>query len=373
MSQSKILSPANFRFFTVILLTSIAYGVSSSRSEAISLPGAFEHSLSSLENGSTPDDGQHSHSLLQGVTAEKAQIVGQNTQGNLAVSSAPKQQKASEPLSVLLADNTDDPASDSEQEKSSAGFMRQLSLLFLLLFFVPLGIFYPLFLFYRMLLIKPDESEDILNSDRQEDFPEAIDPVEPVSPTKVDINQADKATVSKLQIAFSPPASQLRQELSRVSAVTHLNADYDLVDLMHQTVAVLIEQEHWTHISYDSIALPLEKVESEFDFISHQERNKFTDKTPSLISYNRNVSSNSGYQEGYSYVVVTLILCTSHSAPLFQSINTKQQLVEELTKLSRMEKDSVLKFELLWNPQQDEVYISNEQLLIEYSDMTRLF
>jgi len=336
-----MVSLANFRFFTVVLLTSIAYGVSSSRSEAISPSGAFEHHLSSLENGLTPDDGNDD-----------------------------RKKKASESLSVFLADN---PAKDSEQEKSASGFMRQLSLLFLLLFFVPLGIFYPLFLFYRMLLIKPDESEDILNSDRQEEFPEAIDPVEPVPPTTVDLNQTDKATVSKLQIAFSPPASQLREELSRVGGVTHLNADYDLVDLMHQTVAVLIEQGHWTHISYGSIALPLEKVESEFDFISHQERNKFADKTPSLINYNRNVSSSTGYQEGYSYVVVTLILCTSHTAPLFQSINTKQQLVEELTKLSRMKKDSVLKFELLWNPQQDDVYISNEQLLIEYSDMTRLF
>ncbi|MGL5074232.1 MAG: DUF1517 domain-containing protein [Waterburya sp.] len=42
-------------------------------------------------------------------------------------------------------------------------------------------------------------------------------------------------------------------------------------------------------------------------------------------------------------------------------------------KLSKMEQDSVIKFELLWNPQQENVYISNEQLLIEYADMTRLF
>jgi hypothetical protein len=373
VSQSKILSIANFRFFTVILLTSITCGVSPSRSEVVSPPEAFEPHLSSSGNKSTLEDGKHSHSSLQRTTTDNAQIVGQNTPGNLAVLSSSAQQQANEPLNLLLADNSDNPASDSDQEEPSADLMRLLPLLFLLLFFVPLGIFYPLFLFYRMLLVKPDESEDLLSRDRPEEFPEAIDPVEPVPPTTADINQADKATVSKLQIAFSPPASQLRQELSQVGASTHLNADYDLVDLMHQTVAVLIEQEHWTHISYNSIALPPEKVEAEFDFISHQERNKFTDKTPSLINYNRNVSSSSGYQEGYSYVVVTLILCTSHTAPLFRSINTKQQLVKELTKLSRMEKDSVLKFELLWNPQQEDVYISNEQLLIEYSDMTRLF
>ncbi|NJL52807.1 MAG: hypothetical protein HC930_12410 [Hydrococcus sp. SU_1_0] len=47
---------------------------------------------------------------------EKAQIVGQNTPGNL-----------------------DEPTSDSDQENSSASFMKQLSLLFLLLFFCPVG------------------------------------------------------------------------------------------------------------------------------------------------------------------------------------------------------------------------------------------
>jgi uncharacterized membrane protein len=147
---------------------------------------------------------------------------------------------------------------------------------------------------------------------------------------------------------------------------------FDLVDLMHQTVDVLIEQGHWTHASYGSITLPLAKVKSEFELISAQERAKFTSKMPSLSNHNRNFSTSDGYHESYSYVVVTLILCTSHTVPLFKQINTKEQLVQELTQLGKMERDSVIKFELLWNPQPEGVYLSNEQLLTEYADMTRL-
>jgi hypothetical protein len=372
VSQFKILNFANFSFFNITLLATLAYGVGSSRSEAILPPDLLDSQLPLLEQGSTQS----------------------NNHSDLVALSVPKKPETEEfESNLLLADNTDntintnDPNSPSESapRTNSARLMRLLSLSFLLLFFVPLGIFYPLFLFYRFLLIKPDETDetdDILYGDREANrgaFPEGngtADFSEVLSSENSVLrpeNDFDKATVSKLQIAFSPPASQLRHELNRASETTHLNPDDDLVDLMHKTAAVLIEQEHWTHVSYDSIALPLEKVEPEFDYISHQERNKFTHKAPSLLNYNRNVTGDSGYQENYSYVVVTLILCTSHTTPLFQEIHTKQQLVEELKKLSKLESDSVIKFELLWNPQQENVYISNEQLLIEYADMTRLF
>jgi hypothetical protein len=353
--QLKNLNLANFSFFNVALLATLTYGIGSSRSEAVSPPDLLDHQLALLERGSTL----------------------QNIQTDLVALSVPEKHETK----VLLADNTadaneaNDPDSTAESapQSSSASLMRLLSLSFLLLFFVPLGIFYPLFLFYRQLLIKPDESDeadDMLNRDRHEDLSEVLNSENPVLRPETEF---DKATVSKLQIAFSPPASQLRQELNRVSGETNLNLDDDLVDLMHKTVEVLIEQKHWTHVSYDSIALPLEKVEPEFDFISRQERNKFAHKAPSLLKYNRNINGNSGYQESYSYVVVTLILCTSHKHPMFQAIHTKQQLEEELMKLSKLEQDSVMRFELLWNPQREGVYISNEQLLIEYADMTRLF
>jgi uncharacterized membrane protein len=224
-----------------------------------------------------------------------------------------------------------------------------------------------------MLLTKPDEPDDLLNSDlnsdRQAGFTEPIDSIDSVLQAEQDVNQA---TVSKLQIAFSPPARQLRAELSRVTCMTNLHVESDLVDLMHQTVDVLIEQGHWTHVSYASVTLPLAKVRSEFNFISVQERTKFTSKMPSLVNHNRNISNSNGNQESYSYVVVTLILCTSHTAPLFKKINTKEQLVNELIQLGKMERDSVIKFELLWNPQPEGVYLSNDQLLTEYEDLTRL-
>lgn len=353
MSQARIFNLTNLRFFSAVLLATTAYSLNPTTIEVEFASDTFTEQLLVSKNTSTERDLKHS----------------QNSQKNLVVASFLKQQGEA---NLLLADNTDLAATRSDVKESPSRLIRLISLSFFFLFFVPLGIFYPLFLFYKRLLTKPDEPNDLLNSDlnsdRQAGFAEPVDSIDSVLQAEQDVNQA---TVSKLQIAFSPPARQLRAELSRVTSITDLH-QFDLVDLMHQTVEVLIEQGHWTHASYGSTTLPLTKVRSEFNFISVQERTKFTSKMPSLVNHNRNIGNSDGNQESYSYVVVTLILCTSHTTPLFKKINTKEQLVNELTQLGKMERDSVIKFELLWNPQQEGVYLSNDQLLTEYADMTRL-
>lgn len=261
---------------------------------------------------------------------------------------------------LVQAASTDINENNTERTRS----IGRLVLTFFLLFFVPLGIFYPLFLFYKMLLIKPEDDRRIVFNEHQaeiKDFPSSA-----TIPTKKDLT---KATVSKLQIAFTPPAQELRKELSRVSSLAGANVKGNLVKLMHQTVEVLIEQKHWTHINHSSLTLPLDLVKPEFDSISKSERHKFNTKQPN--SGDRNLSSN--YERNYSYVVVTLILCTTHDSPLFRAINTKEQLVGQLERLRKMKQDSIIKFELLWNPQQEGIYLSNDCLLTEYAEMTRLF
>ena len=275
---------------------------------------------------------------------------------------------------LFLAQQSDLNTDDAQSSK--ARLLRFISLSFLLLFFVPLGIFYPLFLFFKMLLVKPNESANIYGTNDilyREDAIKTDDHKSPINLKTKLVPDLEQATVSKLQIAFSAPASQLRHELAMIGSGTNLYPEYDLVKLMHETVAVLIEEECWTHVSYSSQTFPTGEARPEFDLISYKERNKITGNKPNSINYSRNVSNDEGDERNYSYVVVTIILCTYHPAPLFATINTKEQLLQELIKLKKMKQGKVIKFELLWNPQAENLYISNDQLLIEYGDMVRLF
>lgn len=240
-------------------------------------------------------------------------------------------------------------------------------LAFFLLFFIPLGIFYPLFLFYRKLLIHPDERN---YSPTEDSRFESIN--NQFLQTEIGSNAEenfDQATVSKLQIAFSPTNRDLRRKLGQLTSGGELN---DIVRLMRRTVTLLISQDCWTHVNYASATLPLEDVKVEFNLMSYQERNKFTSDNLSLINRNSEVNPSHSSNDNYGYVVVTLILCTNHIQPLFNKIFTKKQLVVELLKLSKMRKDYLIKFELLWNPQEEDKYLGNDYILTEYSEMNRL-
>lgn|GEM_PF-4683500 len=351
MPKFKIINLTNLSFFGAALLaTSATHCFNPSKLEAVSSP-----LVSSQPLHSTPIK-----------TVDKDLVLSQN---NLPASASSPSSAQSE-ASLLLAQGTDSVDKDADNPQSRSRLIRLVTLSFFLLFFVPLGIFYPLFLFYKMLLIKPESSRGIPPSNYSEPKVAKSSNLVNSGSQAIDTN---KATVSKLQIAFSPPARELRKELSRVSSIIDADPNYDLLELMQKTVRVLIEQGHWTHASHSEITLPLKQIRAEFDSICDLEGNKFTSKHPGLIDYNRNVSSSEGYERNYSYVVATLVFCTSQPLPLFQTISTKDKLVEDLVKLEEMPEDSLIKFESIWNPQQEDIYISNEQLLIEYEDLARLF
>ena len=346
MSKSKYINFANANLFGAALLAVAATeGLNPTRIQAVSNLSAGEH-LPRSERMATGDR------YLTSSVPDRA-ATGSGSAVKLATAN-------------LLAQTTNTSADNESSDRSKSGLLKRISLGFLLLFFVPLGIFYPLFLFYKMLLVKPQNSANSLLEEQSEGKTADLNIYSP--PT----TNITKATVSKLQIAFSPPARELRKELCRVSSIADLKQEDNIVELMHQTIDVLIEQGHWTHISQTSNTFPLNRVRPEFDEISERERHKFSEEQSGLVNYNRNVSGSDGYERNYSYVVVTLILCTSHTQPLFQTVTTKEQLIEELTQLKKISENAVIKFELLWNPQQEDVYISNDQLLVEYDEMTRL-
>lgn len=306
----------------------------------------------------------------------------------------------------------------AEAAEANLKLVRRISLSCFLLLFVPLGIFYPLFLFYRRLL-SHDYNIGYSGEDKSQ-FPDSANFAKDDTPSSNSIavpslreektvnsflplrgaklgdrhhnsdstassssNKPHRAkissfsasakitTVSKLQIAFSPQAATLRAKLSEVAASSE--CDRQLIGLLRQTISVLLTQQYWTHVSYSSDSLPKEKVRVEFDLVSHLERNKCLAKESSYLNRERHTPSFSdSHKDSYNYVVVTLILCTTHDSPLFDKIYTEAQLIEELVKLSQIENDRLLKFELLWNPQAEAEYISNEQLLTQYSDLTRI-
>ena len=185
----------------------------------------------------------------------------------------------------------------------------------------------------------------------------------------------DRVTVSMLQVALSSAAENIQQELSELSLHTDTDTESGLVMLMQESALILLRhQTAWTHVLSNSESMDINHAESAFDRLSIAERSKFSSETLSNVDGNLQTKEAKNVQEDEftDYVVVTMILGTADDHPLFTKINTETTLKEELLQLSSMRDDYLLKFELLWTPQQTNRYLTDEELLLEYSNIIPL-
>lgn len=185
----------------------------------------------------------------------------------------------------------------------------------------------------------------------------------------------NRVTVSILQVALSSQAENIQQDLSELSFAIDTNNDEELVELMRESALILLRNAcAWTHVLSSSNSLDINQAEEAFDKISFAERSKFSSETLSNIDgkVKTRQASDSSSDDLLGYVVVTLILGTADDNPLFTKIHTEETLKEVLLKLSSMREDYLMKFELLWTPQAIEEYLTDEELLMEYTDITPL-
>lgn len=185
----------------------------------------------------------------------------------------------------------------------------------------------------------------------------------------------DRVTVSQLQIALSPQAEGLQQELSTLSLNVNTDTPEGLVELMRESVLSLLRQDRaWAYVFADSNSLHISQAEAAFDKISFTERSKFSSESLSNVD-GKIQTTETLYYDGEdfpAYIVVTLIFGTADDHPLFAKIHDEKQLKETLLKLAAMREDYLMKFELLWTPQAENQYLTEEELLLEYTDMMKL-
>lgn len=253
--------------------------------------------------------------------------------------------------------------------------IRTVLLYFFWLLFVPFGIFYPFFLFYKKLLNKDDETGEVVELDYIPELkpyasfnPESSEEKEPINDVR--------AVVSQLQIAFAVKDNSLRRKLTELCSSVDSRTDRGVIELMRKTISFLIELDEWTHVSCSSVSFPINRTKTEFEAICIREQNKFVSENLSAVDKEEravNPTLKAIDDSSTVYMIVTLALCTSHSQPLFEEIYTKNQLHEELSKLGKMKRDKLIRFDLLWNPRSENQYLSNNELLLNYIDMIRLF
>ncbi len=184
-------------------------------------------------------------------------------------------------------------------------------------------------------------------------------------------------TISKLQVALLADAKQVQIELSELSLDTDTNSHEEIMNLLQESCLVLLRNaDYWSHAQANSFSLHLNKAESNFKQLSIKERSKFSSETLTNVNGKAKVKEAIATEDveakQAAYIVVTLLVGTTHDRALFKKILTTEALKSALEKLASIEPQNLIKFELLWTPQSENDSLSYEEFLTEYQTMIQL-
>ncbi len=182
-------------------------------------------------------------------------------------------------------------------------------------------------------------------------------------------------TISKLQIALLADATGVQKDLSELSLNINTDSYEGLVDLLRESVLVLLRNsDYWDYVGASSESINIDKAESAFEKLSIIERSKFNTETLSNIEgkIRQQEIIQPDENDIAAYIVVTLILGTADDQPLFGKIHSHEELQSVLENLASMREDYLMKLELLWSPQTEADSLTYDELLTEYTDLIKL-
>jgi uncharacterized membrane protein len=187
----------------------------------------------------------------------------------------------------------------------------------------------------------------------------------------------DIVTVSRVQVALLAEARTIQAELTTLSEQVDTSTAEGLLQLLQETaLALLRSPENWSHVLGSSETVKTrEAAEGLFNQVAIAERSKYTVET--LTNVGGRVNRSTNYQvdldkDPASYIVVTLLVGSTHDQPLFAEVRTPEQLKDVLKALASMPADHLLVFELLWTPQVESDSLTYDELLTEYTDMVQI-
>jgi uncharacterized membrane protein len=142
---------------------------------------------------------------------------------------------------------------------------------------------------------------------------------------------------------------------------------------------LLRNSEYWTHVLSRSFAIKISDAEAAFNRLSVAQRSKFSVETVSNIngkvrSYvEENIQQDSELNQNLpAYIVVTILVGSAGKEPLFHRIHSTEELKATLEKLAVLEGDDLMKLEVLWTPQAENESLTNDEFIVEYTDIIQL-
>lgn len=187
---------------------------------------------------------------------------------------------------------------------------------------------------------------------------------------------AERFSVAKVQVGLLGSARELQSDLERIARRADTTTPSGLHYVLQETVLSLMRNPQYCIYGYSKSGSErgLERAESRFNQLSIEERGKFEKETMVNVG-GRSQRSSLGKPYGVSgldeLIVVTILVAAACPLKL-PSATSGAGLKAALAKLGSVRASDIVAVEVLWTPEEEGDFFSEDDLVADYPRMNRL-
>ncbi|NJM45874.1 MAG: DUF1517 domain-containing protein [Alkalinema sp. RU_4_3] len=186
----------------------------------------------------------------------------------------------------------------------------------------------------------------------------------------------DLVTFSQIQVGFYATDCPIQKQLTDiVETLQNDDSRERLEQLQAVTLAILRQPKFWSHVKSSSETFKKRsEAQASFNSQSMVERRKYDQESLTRRAGHEKVVklaplTATEEDQPAAYVVVSLLVGSTHDQPLFEPIHSAESLRSALEKLSGMTQQELLQFEFIWTPQDPSESLGSEDLLVDFPDL----
>ncbi|MGG6292811.1 DUF1517 domain-containing protein [Leptolyngbya sp. AN02str] len=166
------------------------------------------------------------------------------------------------------------------------------------------------------------------------------------------------------------------RSLTILTERSNLSTRLGLSETLRETVLTLLRSpQYWSHARVRSQTLnSREAAAARFEQLSIEERSKF--RTETLVnvggSLQRQTPARSRLSDSGAYMIVTLLIATTHDRPMVNQVHSTDELREVLQRLGAIAPYDLLVYELIWTSQDARDTLSYDEMIAQYPSLIQL-
>ncbi|GAB4823858.1 hypothetical protein N2152v2_010904 [Parachlorella kessleri] len=179
-----------------------------------------------------------------------------------------------------------------------------------------------------------------------------------------------RVTVAKVQVGLMGSARQIQRDLERIASRANTSSPQGLHYILQETVLALMRNPDYCLYGFSqgaSSSSP-EKAESRFNEYSMEERGKFEAET--LVNVGgrsrRGTLRRRPVAPGPQELIVVTVLVAAEGSFKLPKITSRSELRAALAKLGALRAEDIMAVEVLWTPEEEDDYFTQDDLASDY-------